>query len=300
MLLLPCSLRPAFQLTPHAGRYRGPRYLRVFYINLDHRTDRRDYMEAQFEALGLRAERFRAATPADVTAADLAPVTAEEARRCLTPTEIATSVSHQRVWRRMIEDGHGHALVLEDDCELSPQIPAFLAEFDRQGGASGLVRLETRSRSQILARRASRMVRGVGLHQPYTWEWGSAAYIISADEARRVLGSPHRFRAPVDDMLLSPSSPMRVSSSLLQAVPALAFVPEENVAEGSQPATVRQSDMQDERLRRFKEEKPKVKARKLAREIRRIQRQITDIRRILRDRVFGRTMVVPFARDPAV
>jgi glycosyl transferase, family 25 len=274
--------------------------LRVFYINLDHRIDRRAYMEAQFGTLGLQAERFRAATPADVTAADLAPVTAEEASRCLTPSEIATSVSHQRVWRRMIEDGNRHALVLEDDCELSPQFPTFLAEFDRQGGVGGLVRLETRSRRQILVRRATHAVLGVRLHQPYTWEWGLAAYIISADEARRVLGSPYRFRDPVDDMLLSPDSPMRVSSSLLQAVPALAFVPQQDIAEGSQPASVRQSDLQAERLRRFEEEKPKGRVRKLAREILRIQRQVADIRHILRDRVFRRTMVVPFARDPAI
>lgn len=274
--------------------------MRVFYINLDHRTDRRDYMEAQFEAIGLRAERFSATTPADVTAADLAPVTAEDARRCLTATEIATSVSHQRVWRRMIEDGDGHVLVLEDDCELSPQVPGFLAELDRQGGVGGLVRLETRSRSQILARRATRTVLGVRLHQPFTWEWGTAAYIISADEARRVLGSPHRFRFPVDDMLLSPNSTMRVSSNLLQAVPALAFVPEGDIVEGSQPATVRQSDIQSERLQRFEDEKPKVKVRKLVRETRRIQRQIADLRRILHHRIFGRSMTVPFARDPAI
>lgn len=273
--------------------------MRVFYINLDRRTDRRAYMEAQFEALGLPAERFPATTPADISAADLAPATYGDARRCLTPTEIATSISHQRVWRRMIEDGNPHALVLEDDCELSPRFPAFLAEIDRAGSVPGLVRLETRLRSQILSRRATRSVLDIGLHRPFTWEWGSAAYIISAEEALRVLASPERFRVPIDDMLLSPDSAMRVSGSLLQAVPALAFVPEDGVDEGTQPASVRRSDVQAERLLRFEDEKPKAKVRKLAREVRRIRRQVADIRRVLRHRIFGRTMVVPFARDPA-
>lgn len=273
--------------------------MRIFYINLDHRTDRRAYMEAQFTSLGLSAERCKATTPADVVAADLAPVTLADARRRLAPTEIATSVSHQRAWRRMLADGDAHALILEDDCELSPRLPEFLAEFDRQGGFHGLVRLETRLRSHILARRAARDVRGIRLHQPFTWEWGTAGYIISADEARRVLGSEYRFDLPVDDMLLSPESPVRDGSRILQTVPALVFVPEDERVEGNQPSSVRQSDMQAERLVRFQEEKPKVKVRKIVRETRRIGRQIAHIRRFLHHRFFGRTMSVPFAHGLA-
>lgn len=256
-------------------------------------------MEAQFVAIGLRAERFRASTPADLTAADLRPRTFDEARRRLTAPEIATSVSHQRVWQRMIADGDTHILVLEDDCELSPLLPAFLAEFERQGGVPGLVRLETRLHRQVLSRRTVRSVLGVGLHRPFTWEWGAAAYIICADEARRVLSSSERFCMPIDDVLLSPRSPLRVGERLLQANPALALVPEDDVTEGSQPASVRRSDIQAERLLRFEDEKPKAKVRKFAREVRRIRRQVADIRRVVRHRISGRTMMVPFARDPA-
>lgn len=273
--------------------------MRIFYINLDRRTDRRRYMEAQFESFGLTAERILATTPSDISAADLAPMTLEDARRRLAPTEIATSISHQRAWRRMLDDGDAHALILEDDCELSPRLPAFLAEFDRQGGFPGLVRLETRLRYQVLARRAARTVLGIRLHQPFTWEWGTAAYVISADEARRVLASEHRFDRPVDDMLLAPTSQLRDGSRILQAVPALAFVPEDERVEGSQPPSVRQSDMQAERLMRFEDEKPKVPVRKIVREFRRIRRQIADIRQFLHHRIFGRTMAVPFAREPA-
>lgn len=275
------------------------RGVRILYINLDHRADRRAYMDAQFTSLGLAAERLRATTPADVLAADLAPVTLDDARRRLAPTEIATSVSHQRAWRRMLEDGDAHALVLEDDCELSPRLPEFLAEFDRQGGFHGLVRLETRLRSQILARRAARDVRGIRLHQPFTWEWGTAGYIISADEARRVLASGQRFVLPVDDMLLSTESPVRDGSRILQAVPALVFVPGDDCMAGNQPPSVRQSDMQAERLVRFQEEMPKVKVFKIVREIRRIRRQVANIRRFLHHRFFGRTVSVPFARGIA-
>lgn len=255
-------------------------------------------MEAQFEAIGLPVERFRALTPADVTAADLRPHTFDEARLHLTAPEIATSASHQRVWRRMIADGETHALVLEDDCELSPLLPAFLAAFERQGGFPGLVRIETRLHRQILSRRAVRTVLGIGLHRPFTWEWGAAAYIISADEARRVLASTGRFRMPIDDILLAPRSPLRVAENLLQANPALALVPEDDVAEGSQPPSVRRSDIQAERLLRFETEKPSTKVWKLAREFRRIRRQIAGIDESLRNHIHGRRTVVPLAREP--
>lgn len=272
--------------------------LRIYYINLDHRTDRRDYMEAQFRTIGLSAERISASTPADIAAADLAPVTFEDARRGLAPTEIATSISHQRAWRRMLGDGETQALVLEDDCELSPLLPAFLAELDRQGAFPGVVRLETRLRYHTLERRVARTVLGIELHHPFTWEWGTAAYVISADEARRVLASEYRFGLPIDDTLLSPESPLRDRNRILQAVPALAFVPEDGRDEGNQPGSVRQSELQADRQSRFDAQKPKVKVRKLVREFRRVRRQIADIRQILRHRIFGRIMVVPFARNP--
>jgi glycosyl transferase family 25 len=272
--------------------------LRIFYINLDRRADRRAYMEAQFDALGLSAERLRATTPDEIVAADLVPLTLADARRRLAPTEIATSVSHQRAWRRMIDCGETHALVLEDDCELSPRLPAFVAEFDRQGGFDGVVRIETRLRGHILARRAARNVLGIGLHHPFTWEWGAAAYVISADEARRILASEQRFELPVDDMLLSPVSRLRDPRRILQTVPALAFVPENGRELGNQPAAVRVSDMETERRSRFQEERPKAPVRRFAREVRRIRSQIVNLPAVLHHRIFGRDIAVPFAREP--
>lgn len=273
--------------------------MRIFCINLDHRTDRRHYMEAQFEALGMTVERIRATTPADIQAADLAPLTFEDARRRLMPTEIATSISHHRAWRRMLEEGDPIALILEDDCELSPRLPAFLAAAEQEARLSGVIRIETRQIRQVLARRPARSLGGVRLHQPLTWEWGAAAYLISADEARRILASSRRFDLPIDDTMLSPASPLHLHGRVLQTVPALAFVPDEDVAHGSQPASVRHSDAQEERQARFRTEKPKRAMSKIMREVGRIGNQVADARTYVRHWVFGRAVAVPFAGGSA-
>ena len=53
----------------------------IYYINLARRTDRRDFMEAQFQKLGLAATRIEAVTPADIS---------EELRRGPVPVSVVT------------------------------------------------------------------------------------------------------------------------------------------------------------------------------------------------------------------
>jgi glycosyl transferase family 25 len=274
--------------------------LRVFCINLDHRTDRWQYMEAQFAALGMTVERIRATTPGEISAADLAPLAIEDVRKGLMPTEIATSISHHRAWRRMLEEGDPFVLILEDDAELSPRLPGFLAAVEERGGLPGVIRLETRQKKQVLARRIAYDVCGFQLHHPLTWEWGTAAYIITAEEARSILASPRRFEMPIDDTIQNPASPLYRPDRVLQTVPALVFVPDEDVSGGSQPASIRQSDTQTERTLRFRADKERMSRNKFLRELLRIQRQFASIGTRLRHRMLGRMIAVPFADEAAI
>jgi glycosyl transferase family 25 len=275
--------------------------VRILYINIDRRTDRRDYMEGQFAALGMKAERIAASVPEKLTALDTAPLGLQDAHRWLTPVEVATSVSHFRAWRRFLDEGDEHALILEDDAQLSARLPAFLEAFEAAGGfPQGVVRLETRLRGQVLARRVARRVMSCDLHHPFTWEWGAAGYIMSADNARRILASEDRFVLPIDDILLSPQSPLYDRSRVLQAVPALVFVPHEDDRLGNQPASVRESDAQSARSQRFLARKPPTRSAKVVREVRRIQGQIAQMGTFLRHRVLGRRLAVPFVDQIAV
>lgn len=274
--------------------------MRVFCINLDHRTDRWQYMEAQFAALGMMVERIRATTPGEISAADLAPLAIEDVRKGLMPTEIATSISHHRAWRRMLEEGDPFVLILEDDAELSPRLPGFLAAVEERGGLPGVIRIETRQHKQILVRREADSVSGIRLHHTLTWERGTAAYIITAEEARRILASDRRFEMPIDDTLQSPASPLHLPGHVLQAVPALAFVPEEGDVEGTQSASVRVSDLQAERELRFQIDRPNTTMGKIIREVRRIGRKVANPKTLLRHLIVGRSLAVPFADEAAI
>jgi GR25 family glycosyltransferase involved in LPS biosynthesis len=76
--------------------------LLAFYINLDSRTDRRAFMEAQFAALGMDVERLQATTPDTISREEIAPLAMEEIRAALSPVEVAASISHFRIWQVLL------------------------------------------------------------------------------------------------------------------------------------------------------------------------------------------------------
>ena len=67
----------------------------IFYINLDHRTDRRSDMERQFKELNLEAERFSAVK--------------------MTPGEFGCALSHIKCLEMALERGYENVLIVEDD-----------------------------------------------------------------------------------------------------------------------------------------------------------------------------------------
>lgn len=273
--------------------------MRIILINIDRRTDRLQYMERQLRALGMEYERLSATVPETLVKTDVGPIRLQDALRRLSPGELATSVSHFRAWQRFLEAGEPLALILEDDVQLSQALPAFLTMFEASGAfPEGLVRVETRQRRHYLGRRISRRIGHWTLHHPYTWEWGAAAYIISASLARRILASELRFDLPIDDTLLSPTSPLRIRRQILQSVPALAFVPELAGDLGNQPESVLVSDVAADRSERYiarNSSKPlRSVGQKSVRELKRIGHQLANIGTYATRVVLGLRTVVPF------
>ncbi|MBX3580610.1 MAG: glycosyltransferase family 25 protein [Rhizobiaceae bacterium] len=270
----------------------------AFYINLDRRTDRRAFMEHQLAEIGLPAERLPAITPDMLRDEDFASTSLHEARCELSEVEIAISLSHFAVWKRMLARGDRYVLVLEDDLRLSPLLPKFLAGFASKNVDLSVLRLETQLSRVVIARGAQPAPAGLSFHDPISFEGGAGAYIISAEHAARVLASPRRFLLPLDDMLFSPKTPVRVPSGLLKvAVPALALYQFDASAQFDVPANILVSDAhaaREQRDARQWAERPKLKGfPRLRREIRRVSRQIAN----LPTRMLARRMIVPFAAD---
>lgn len=71
--------------------------MRIYYINLDRRTDRRSEMQAKFVRLGLTAERVSAVTPAEISDEQRAKYCDARNRHWMTDVELCCSLSHIKV-----------------------------------------------------------------------------------------------------------------------------------------------------------------------------------------------------------
>ncbi|HEY6630054.1 MAG TPA: glycosyltransferase family 25 protein [Rhizobiaceae bacterium] len=268
----------------------------AFYINLDKRTDRRAFMDAQLAGLVIEVERLPATTPETISPEDILPLSLKADDQTLSPPEMAISISHFRAWKRMLDEGHPRVLVLEDDVLVSSRLPAFLEAIEAGNNRIGILRLETRLSEVCLHRRVERGPGGFKLHLPLDFEPGAAGYVISADYAARILRSPKRFSMPIDDVLFSLKSPFRDTSAIRTAVPALVLCRNEKSAEYDVPESILASDAQDSRIMRTEGTLfPKPKGlKKLRREFRRVRSQIALIPAVLA-KPFAQRTIVPFA-----
>lgn len=192
--------------------------LPIYYINLATRPDRRDFMEQQLAGLGLSGTRIEAATPADLSAEEIALYCDGRKPRYLRRKELACSRSHERVWQAMVAAGDHRALVLEDDAELSPALPRFLAAVE--GYEVDMVRLEaTGPTIRVLPPVAN--LAGIDLRPFRSTPMGSAGYIVTGATASKLIGH-QAFRERQTDMALyNPFDEPGVSMTRVQAVPGL-------------------------------------------------------------------------------
>ncbi|HWA19706.1 MAG TPA: glycosyltransferase family 25 protein [Devosia sp.] len=183
--------------------------LPIYYINLDNRPERRDFMEAQFARLGLSATRVSAVTPHGPRPDALAPHVDPRAGHWLTPLVEACGLSHLLCWTMLLAapGRPDWALVLEDDGVLSTSLPAFLEAFGAQaeGTDADIVQLEVQllHRARILPARYT-LASGHRLARFRSTPYGSGAYLISRRAAESLLGRRDLFHQPIDIAMFRP------------------------------------------------------------------------------------------------
>jgi glycosyl transferase family 25 len=96
----------------------------VFLINLDRSSDRLATMQLRGDAIGLAFNRIQAIDGANVPGW-LAPQFLDSP---MSPGEIGCYASHLTVHQRIVDDGLPHALILEDDVRLEPDVLTAAAE----------------------------------------------------------------------------------------------------------------------------------------------------------------------------
>lgn len=176
--------------------------LPIFYINLASRPDRRDFMEGQFQRLGLVGTRIDAVTPADITADEIARFCNPEMRSFLRKNELACTLSHERCWQTMLDMGAERAVVFEDDVRLVSLLPRFLETVDQID--ADLVRIDALGGTIRVYPPHATLDGNIRLRRFRSTPIGAAGYVISATAAWKLLGDPALRHRPVDLVLYDP------------------------------------------------------------------------------------------------
>ena len=195
--------------------------MNVYVINLDRSPERLQFIEQQAADLGIAFER--------VSAVDGRQMSVEQIRERVSETyefqplnagEVGVFMSHRLAWTRLLQSGHPHAAVFEDDVLFSSSLKDVLARIETIPNDFDIIKMETTLRTIV----CNRAVRPLGqthhLQQLLSWHGGAAGYVISAMCAKRLLDLTTKLADPVDQILFNPMSTICSKLNILQLAPA--------------------------------------------------------------------------------
>lgn len=146
-------------------------------------------MTSQLDRLGYAWERFPALGPTHVEGMTQALQLPLLRGACTTP-EKGVALSHYTVWKKMLDEGIDHALVLEDDVHFCHDARIFLesikAEIER-GLQFDIIKIETFLAGIFVDREGIDLAEQAELHRLRSNHGGAAAYIISQDGCRKMI-----------------------------------------------------------------------------------------------------------------
>jgi glycosyl transferase family 25 len=187
----------------------------TYLINLDRSADRLERMTLLLNSMQIDFERVPAADGRNLSAAERRAIDPR-----LSPAEAGCLLSHRGIWQRIANENHTHATVLEDDIVLGPRLADLLADPSWIPANADIVKLETTRRPVGLLGEGIRLNSGTRLWRLTTAHFGSAAYIISRDAARRLLTASFGLQVPVDEQLFDPKYAVHGWPSIYQVDPA--------------------------------------------------------------------------------
>ena len=92
--------------------------MRTFVLNLEHNTERKEYMQDLLKDIPIDYEFFPAVYGKSITNIDQfydSKLAEKKAKRQLNVGEIGTAISHKNIYKKMIDENIEQALILEDD-----------------------------------------------------------------------------------------------------------------------------------------------------------------------------------------
>lgn len=179
--------------------------LKIYYINLDRSTERRQRIENALDHYGLFAERIPAVDGSQLTDVELFShydpnKNSSEYFAPLKKSEIACFLSHRKALQRFVEEqSFDFALVLEDDAEFVSDPRPLLSSVARVlAGKNSPIIVKLYSVRPISAEALAELSDGFRLTYSKLPPLVTVAQIFNMAGAKKFLESTERFYLPVD------------------------------------------------------------------------------------------------------
>lgn len=168
--------------------------LNTYVISLRSCLDRRREMGQRLSRLGLRAEFFDAVEGRSV---DRARYPSLDPHSPLSDGELGCYLSHVALWQKVVAERIPHALILEDDVHLSPDLPAVCETL-----CSGDMPAYDLARLSSLQSLSGKVIRRIDARHtlilPTKDPVGTQGYLLSLQGAQHLLETLSRPRLPID------------------------------------------------------------------------------------------------------
>jgi len=173
------------------------------YINLDTAGARREWMEHQFSARGIKAERIIAVSIEEVSLEADGITFGNQMERPWLDAEKACCLSHRKCWKRIVNGNDEFGAVFEDDVHLASDSAEFVTNSAWIPSGVEAVKLETYSNKVWIDKRHM-LVQGRALHRLKSNHYGSAGYILSRKAAATLLEQTTNIKMPLDHLIFDP------------------------------------------------------------------------------------------------
>jgi glycosyl transferase family 25 len=193
--------------------------MKIYYINIDNRVDRKNFIVQQSKLLDLELNRISAITPNKINLGKIK----EQYKVRIGPGELCCSLSHRFIWKKIVKSKESYALILEDDIVISKHLKSILNKITSSKIAFKLLRIETRNESVRFGDVKFMLGERFKIRRTYNNAVGTAGYIISRDFCKTLLNNKNLFTKPLDHILFYKNNFGDVQGQFLQIFPALAI-----------------------------------------------------------------------------
>ncbi len=175
--------------------------LPIWVLNLRRDQERRRFMSGQMQRLGLDFAFVPAVDKRELTERDLTHYSATaallEMGRELGQGEIACALSHARIWKRIVTEGHAEVLVLEDDVRPGTGLKGIIENRDKLPAGYDFINFTTPVGQTPFGEAISDNYRAAKHHY---WASSTGAYLLSRKGAQKLLACAFPIRFPADNL----------------------------------------------------------------------------------------------------